>query len=90
MSNKPTQSFDELLDGAIQSLIFKITPQHHADLKANITQVVKQLVEGVIGPDATEEDDSTGKYKVNKYLVAENRLRRQQRAALLKALGGKK
>jgi hypothetical protein len=40
---------------------------------------IKALFLELVGEDEVIEDDDTGKYKVNKYLVAENRLRREIR-----------
>jgi hypothetical protein len=46
--------------------------------------LLSRIKERVVGEDAVEESDDTtpGRYKTNKYLVAENRLRREQRAKL--------
>ena len=49
---------------------------------AEAERQINELILGIIGEDVVEEDDKTGKYKVNKYLVAENRLRREQRNRL--------
>lgn len=91
----PSQTFEELLEDTLKQVndFVYLRATNSAlnrgmdiyQAKQAITQAVKQLVEGIIGED---EELPSERHIAEWPEVYRNKLKKKQRAALLKALGG--